>query len=1312
MPSYEPRGWKAKRQQTLADQYPELAWASPDQVLQVDTVRTSRGELPSRFTQDMVSAANHFSQTPEQRRQRAIDTAISEFGRFSSVINQADRIRQMPVVRDVDLPASANAAGFADLRGVEDRGQRSGVNLNPMSGALEALGDVGGPVIDQLARPGGAYRGSISALENAPVWQAPVAAVEGAVEGFRNPSDFKAIDSSLAREFSDEDVIGALSPRDIAAGVIDIGLDPVDLVTGGLVATDAARAVRGGLRRLGDDAAETAIRAAEGPLEASTRGVLDLAPPKIPGARIAGGAVSGQPLSGAIRNADDVLATTQSEAARRYAQAQKAADAPVAGGVVDALEQASAAVRTDPQGAASRLADRVPGLRQIRNWDRPGLEMERNILEGHIAKRGVESSLLTEQGTKRVDAVRAIDDTFGEGASSGGRILDGARVDVDNLHRFKGQEYPGTGTVFDAMQRPYAYNLTPEQTAAIRAWSDTDDAMRVLLNEQYGGDVGKFVPERGGIYVQNINRSEARQAQLEELARSEARTITGSGTSKTRVYESGFDRWKNNIERGLEPRRVFVPETDLRVLGYTSDLSKAHAAGDLTFRAAVGGKTISEVKEEVAPALVKLRETLRGDIDSLRGRVQRAEQAFRTDSRLSSRYETMSEQAMRRGDPIAERLDEIAGQYGPEFSYLSGQLRELDARADALAQMSAQVGGRADYARQGLESLREDLAETMDRYREIKRAYDAVDPQDYVQVKSMPGKYFPTRQAAQLEELSRPAKDNLLTRTLEGWRSQVLAGDVGPLTGIQGIILAASGRAGVTKAVAGSLADAAKSGDLFNAFRDDAMQAFLKDNADVVREFAFSTGRNVGGRLPAEIGQGGLLTKIPGFTTVNEAMFNVVTRRQIEMFKRVRDDLIKAGYSHDEAVAAAGDLSSKVVPMMTPARLGQSAAKAQEQRFLPTSLGFIRQPIALTEEAFTGLGKLASGQSLTPREKLATSIYTQFIGNLLAVSVTSAAINAIAQGADPTDAIRDALNSDSRAFLALSAGDKRIPLASPFRAPLRVGIGKLRDTLNLAVEPLTGRDISSSAGDSVVNYATSRIGPPARAIQGAANELTAAPWERNYQGDSDILRLLSAGSILAGGAAPIPVVGIGEEAKRQFDEGAFDPGAIAATALAETASLNLVPAEDRRILDTKAQQAFGASFNALDRQQRRMVLLANPELTDEAKDDVRERMESSGYKDAAERSWSQLAPEFSVSEDSYQDYRDRMRRELEGEGLERTTVEQLLRTDPLVVAYNDLRRGYEYEWIAENAEDLAIEAYDFGLIPDNSSIRAILGFAR
>lgn len=53
----EPKGWQAQRRARLAQKYPELQVSDVKGVLDVDTQRVSRGELPTTFTQAAMRLA-------------------------------------------------------------------------------------------------------------------------------------------------------------------------------------------------------------------------------------------------------------------------------------------------------------------------------------------------------------------------------------------------------------------------------------------------------------------------------------------------------------------------------------------------------------------------------------------------------------------------------------------------------------------------------------------------------------------------------------------------------------------------------------------------------------------------------------------------------------------------------------------------------------------------------------------------------------------------------------------------------------------------------------------------------------------------------------------------------------------------------------------------------------------------------------------------------------------------------------------------------------------------------------------------------
>lgn len=106
--------------------------------------------------------------------------------------------------------------------------------------------DAGGDVLRLLSRPAGATVGALAG-EN------PAESARGAIRGFADPESGlrRGRDVGFVRHLPDEDVVGALSPRDIGGGVASAVLDPLNLVGVGGIS----------LARKGGTAAKTAARA-------------------------------------------------------------------------------------------------------------------------------------------------------------------------------------------------------------------------------------------------------------------------------------------------------------------------------------------------------------------------------------------------------------------------------------------------------------------------------------------------------------------------------------------------------------------------------------------------------------------------------------------------------------------------------------------------------------------------------------------------------------------------------------------------------------------------------------------------------------------------------------------------------------------------------------------------------------------------------------------------------------------------------------------------------------------------------------------
>ena len=96
----------------------------------------------------------------------------------------------------------------------------------PSASAWDTLKAAGSAAGEVLSAPSGAVGGFLSGSN-------PADSFRGAIQGFQNPdfSDFR--DIGFVRGMSDKDVIGSLSPRDIAGGVSGLVLDPLNAIGAG-----------------------------------------------------------------------------------------------------------------------------------------------------------------------------------------------------------------------------------------------------------------------------------------------------------------------------------------------------------------------------------------------------------------------------------------------------------------------------------------------------------------------------------------------------------------------------------------------------------------------------------------------------------------------------------------------------------------------------------------------------------------------------------------------------------------------------------------------------------------------------------------------------------------------------------------------------------------------------------------------------------------------------------------------------------------------------------------------------------------------
>jgi len=647
------------------------------------------------------------------------------------------------------------------------------------------------------------------------------------------------------------------------------------------------------------------------------------------------------------------------------------------------IAQQQEIARQDRPGFLTNLLDRIPGIRRVLEADRPALKM-----------KGDDEKVLVAMGAERAARAAVATQAFG----SRQQVL-------DQLKAAFGKD------VLRGKAKLTSYDLTPEQRAALDGMVAHNDAILATATQGYGADIGRYtippsapdpnspiygtlldVAQRNGYFLPNSDVSEDVVAMLG----SEQRTVA-TGRGKARVWPTAADRMASD--------KTFKPELDVQRLIEGMDSFKASAAGGMTYRKVIGGMNRLEVMQETHPALAEKMLALRRRVGNLQGMVR---------------------------DLNAEAGDAIA-------DFMASPVEDADLTALQAALDPAVVPGRyvakaSPFVGMKTAQLRAEIAKTKADIAALKPAWQSANLKPYVFVQNGLYRYFPGEQAKLIQD-SLKTTNNPLLNFLENWRGQAFSGDTSPLS-IQDFIGILADPPGSMRAFAGAIKKSAQTGNWGRVFSASALAEDVRNDPDWAR-FASLTGRGVHG-TPEEY-QAGYFGRIPGFNAANEALYTTVTRAQFDAWKRATRSLVSEGFSQTEAEVAAAAIEAEVFPLVNPARLGQSQARAAVLRAIPTSYSFIRQPAVLMYDAARAYGKLAARQTLTPRERLSAKIMTTMAVSALILSATSAAINAAIRNEDVLEAIKDAVNPDPNngKFLSIIIGDMRIPLGAPYRALFR-----------------------------------------------------------------------------------------------------------------------------------------------------------------------------------------------------------------------------------------------------------------------------------
>ena len=654
------------------------------------------------------------------------------------------------------------------------------------------------------------------------------------------------------------------------------------------------------------------------------------------------------------------------------------------------IKQSQEVIKQSLPGAINRLFQQVPGIARIMKWERPALrafaQNNPNLVVAQVAEIAARSDVAVRQVATRIPLFRQLHKAFGE------RALRGKKTNIRFIGTEEQRTHSLTGTLLDIAQNPELYQLTPTQRNALQAINNHNDASLNYVVAQYGVEIGRFAPKEGGAFLSNVDIS----ANIIDWLGSEERVVA-SGRGKTRYWETARDRMNTD--------KTFQPELDIKKLIEGMDSFKSSQAAGVTFREVAGGLTRLEAIKETHPQLYERMMSLRRQLQRLKGykRILTTQQLTAIDTFLGSSHEE--------ADLIA--LDDA-------FFLQAGRYVAKALAGTQLAEIEAEI-----------ESIKTQI-------RELRPAWKIANLKPYVFVKAGLYRYFTPEQAKYIIE-SRRTTNNPALNFIERWRGQAFSGDFSPFA-IQGIIGILADPIGSLKATWGGVRAALRNRDLLHSITIAGLIDDINSDVEGWAEFASLMERMLTG-VPREFAAG-FLSFIPGFDKFTEITYIIVTRGTKNLYDRIWQGMVKDGIPMVEAKVAAVEVAAKVYPLVSPAKLGQSQARAALIRAMPTSYSFIRQPATLIAQASMGYAKLITFQELTAQEKLAVRTMTTMAASVLATSALSAALSAKKQGKDDDEilqAILDAINPDpyNGKFASLIIGDFRIPLGGPYRAIFR-----------------------------------------------------------------------------------------------------------------------------------------------------------------------------------------------------------------------------------------------------------------------------------
>jgi len=757
------------------------------------------------------------------------------------------------------------------------------------------------------------------------------------------------------------------------------------------------------------------------------------------------------------------------------------------------------------------------------------------------------------------------------------------------------------GTAKDIADHPELYDISPELRSAlddlnVAMWDEVAGRARA----EYGVDVHPYEGDGkpGFVYLPTLAAKDSLDDKLvnafDSLSTKSMAKRRGYVSARERLVDPETGQTPESVKRSLAAgAKEFVPETDLRELVSAHIQAMASNAGHATMKEGAGGRTLPDIVQELHPGLAEAKTRARQNVTNLNSKMKTATAAKADTLKRISLNDTQMRQLDKRMQPLENRIAalEAENEFGPELSYLSGQVRELRMMRGKITNYAKTLEGRKTFNEAKIKALDDAIDSAHNDLLDVVKRYESAGTDPYVRDPLTQRWYTPEAAKTMTQLLARPAGfgKNLadISDEIRAWH---LAGDAS-LGTIQGALGVMSDPISAAKTARKMLAGGNPQAELARLARDEA---------DDVAEYTFATGRVFGDPLAEIRQQARGFERVPGIRTAQDQLSALFERGSYEAWKRERDIVLheNPGMSRSLAGHEAANMLSKVVPGLNPAERGVSGTRAALERGALTSVSFATSPALLGAEAAKGTAKLAqqaalklmrspsvnpdgAWAALTAREQIALRRTVMLAGTVTALSTASAILSAPSRNLSVEEAVNEAFDPNSRYFAALQLGEGRsIPLGGPFRS---------------AIKAIVPRDGVMFAG--VPSWLGTRINSPAKPIIDIARnrDFQNDPiYQGNFARPENVARALwyFGGE----GIAPVSAGQISEDIRR----GEFDPGGTSQRVIAQFLGSNLSPVSPTEKLSQISRAIYQKEFYDLLPSQREAIKKAQPKLWEEA----------------------------------------------------------------------------------------------------------------